>query len=266
LPGKIGTWLMGIVALIWTLDCGGALLLTLPALKSQISRESFWRRWAPAWKLKWSSSGFRFHFNLHRAAGLWTWLVLLMFAWSSVGFNLREEIYDPVMKGVFGMEVPYPTHQLLKNAISEPPIGWDEARTIGRKLMHEQAQNRGFSAGPEGWLSYDSARGLYTYCIHSNLDLASWCGTQTVFRATDGKLISFSASTGHGNAATAFTTWTASLHMAAVGGMPIKIAVCLIGLITAMLAATGIYLWWKKRGVRRQLRPSLRTISENGQV
>lgn len=262
LPGKIGVWLMGIVALIWTLDCVVALLLTLPVSKSRASQKSFWRRWAPAWKLKWPSSGFRFHFNLHRAAGLWTWLVLLMFAWSSVGFNLAEEIYNPVMKGVFGMEVAFPKYPLLEKAIPGPPIDWDDARTVGRRLMREQARIRGFSAGREGALSYDSARGLYTYCIHSNLDLASWCGTRTVFRATDGKLAGFNASTGHGNAATAFTSWTASLHMAAVGGLPIKIAVSLMGLITTMLATTGIYLWWKKRNARRQLRPLQKAIVE----
>lgn len=254
MPGEIGRWLLGIVALVWTFDCLVSLYLTLPPRNLRYSDRGFWRRWAPAWKLKWPTSAYRFHFNLHRASGLWAWLVLLMFAWSSVGFNLREEVYNPIMTSVFGMQVPYPTHPLLKEPISTPEIGWQDARLIGRRLMDEQAQAKRFTVGAEGWLYYDSARGLYTYCVHSPLDVPSWCSTQVVFSGMTGALLAFNASSGHGNAATDFTTWISTLHMAAVWGLPLKIAVCLAGILTTMLTWTGVYLWWKKRKVRRQAR------------
>lgn len=36
-------------------------------------------------------------------------------------------------------------------------------------------------------------------------------------------------------------------HLSHLWGLPYRIAVTLIGLITALLAITGIYIWWKKR-------------------
>jgi uncharacterized iron-regulated membrane protein len=59
--GMTGIWILGIVALVWTLDCGVGFYLTLPA-------------------------------GTH-ALMLWLWVVLLLFAWSSVYMNLWDTLY-----------------------------------------------------------------------------------------------------------------------------------------------------------------------------
>lgn len=56
-----GLWLLGIIAIIWTLDSFVGFYLTLPlrrraraaaaAAGSEPAR-SFWQRWKPAWKLR----------------------------------------------------------------------------------------------------------------------------------------------------------------------------------------------------------------------
>ena len=74
-----GMWILGIVALVWTIDCFVGFYLTLPAGKGE-----FWWHWRPAWLIKWNASAFRINFDLHRAGGLWLWAILLIFAWSSV--------------------------------------------------------------------------------------------------------------------------------------------------------------------------------------
>lgn len=61
LPGNWGIWLMGIIAILWTLDCLVSLWLTLPRGRP------FWRKWGKAWKIKRQ----RLNHDLHRAGGLW---------------------------------------------------------------------------------------------------------------------------------------------------------------------------------------------------
>lgn len=46
---------------------------------------------------------------------------------------------------------------------------------------------------------------------------------------------------------------TATLHMARVWGRPFQILNGASGLVTALLSATGVYIWWKKRGFRRHI-------------
>ncbi|WP_198162224.1 PepSY domain-containing protein, partial [Methylosinus sp. R-45379] len=81
-----GGWILGVVALVWTIDCFVAFALTLPRARGR-SRKSFFPRWKPAWLVKWSGSLYRVNFDFHRAGGLWLWAMLLIYAWSSVMMN-----------------------------------------------------------------------------------------------------------------------------------------------------------------------------------
>jgi uncharacterized iron-regulated membrane protein len=47
------------------------------------------------------------------------------------------------------------------------------------------------------------------------------------------------------------TEWLYALHKADVFGLPWRIFVCVLGLVVAMLAGTGVWIWLKKRGSRR---------------
>ncbi len=44
--------------------------------------------------------------------------------------------------------------------------------------------------------------------------------------------------------------WLYMLHMAAVFGLPMKIFVCVMGLVITALSVTGVYIWWEKRRAR----------------
>jgi uncharacterized iron-regulated membrane protein len=86
--GTPGERVLGIVALLWTLDCFVGFYLTLP-----VAIENFFRRWKPAWLIRRSAGAFRLNFDLHRASGLWFWPVLFIFAWSSMMYNFNP-VYD----------------------------------------------------------------------------------------------------------------------------------------------------------------------------
>ncbi len=90
LPGSWGLWLMGIVAILWVLDCLVSQLLTFPRGRP------FLRKWAPAWRIK-RGHLHRATLDLHRASGLWLWLLLLPVAVSSVAMNLPEQVFKPAV-------------------------------------------------------------------------------------------------------------------------------------------------------------------------
>ncbi|WP_081586939.1 PepSY domain-containing protein [Alloalcanivorax dieselolei] len=47
------------------------------------------------------------------------------------------------------------------------------------------------------------------------------------------------------------TTWLTTLHIAAVGGLPYRIVVTLLGLVVAVLSVTGVIIWGRKWRARR---------------
>lgn len=63
--GTPGMWILGVVALIWTIDCFVGFYLTLP-----VAITEFWQRWRPSWLIKQRACFFRLNFDLHRAGGL----------------------------------------------------------------------------------------------------------------------------------------------------------------------------------------------------
>lgn len=113
LLGNIGKWLLGIVSLVWTINCFIGFYLTFPrATKKRASvsltkkkRASLFKRWLPAWKIRRTTNTFKLNYDVHHAFGLWLWVMLFVIAWSSVGFNLKA-VYQPVMQAVVGLESP----------------------------------------------------------------------------------------------------------------------------------------------------------------
>ncbi|NOT21739.1 MAG: PepSY domain-containing protein [Nitrospiraceae bacterium] len=269
-PGSIGTWLFGIAAVIWTVDCFIGFYLTLPALPRRQTggmaphlgaHHSWWVRWKPAWLVKWQGSPYRLNFDLHRASGLWTWVMLFVLAWSSVAFNLGPQVYAPVMKVLFDMQDPYGDRPVVQSPQPDPALAWREAHEVGIRFMAEQAQLRGFTMLREEALSYDRGKDLFIYSVHSDRDMSDeFGGTAVFFDATTGTFVGLNMPSGQ-DAGTTITNWILILHMAAIWGVPFKIFVCVMGVVVAMLSITGVYLWLKKRRSRvvaqaRRARPA----------
>lgn len=259
---KPGILLLGIVALIWVLDCFVGAYLTLPA-RRKMSRtpalsplagrggHTWLARWRPAWKVRWKGGGHKLNFDLHRAGGLWLWAMLLVLAWSAVGFNLRE-VYRPAMGFAFPLQ-PSP-QELPKLAARQPDpgLGWRDARATARALMAREARAGGFAVLEELSLSYDAARALFRYRVRSDRDVRSEGGSTSLwFDANSGEQRALFLPTGAAGGDTV-TTWLFALHMAAVGGLPFKVFVCATGLAAALLAVTGAVIWWRKRSARVQ--------------
>lgn len=248
--GSVGSYLLGIVALLWTLDCFAGACLTFPARQRnrapRTPGKGWLARWWPAWQVRWTGGSYKLNFDLHRAGGLWPWAMLFVLAWSSVAFNLSE-VYDPVMKTLFAHQPDGPANRTPATLQLEPDLDWFEARETGRRLMAREAQAQGFAVQWEDALTYDPRSGQYRYRVHSDRDLSQhWGGTQVSFDASSGALVHVWLPTGAASGDT-LRSWIVSLHMAALWGVPFKLFVCVLGLGVAMLSVTGTLIWWRKR-------------------
>jgi uncharacterized iron-regulated membrane protein len=135
-----GIWILGITALVWTLDCFVGFYLTLPAIKRvpqphnpSSPSPSFGARWRKSWTIKWSGSPFRINYDLHRAGGLWVWLALLVFSWSSVYMNLGDAVYKKVMQTVSDFHQPWTDFADLEHPLENPPISLGQAYQLGHQ-------------------------------------------------------------------------------------------------------------------------------------
>jgi uncharacterized iron-regulated membrane protein len=253
--GAAGATLMGIAALVWTLDCLVGFYLTLPARRAGPARARGWLpRWRAAWRLRLRAGAYKRNFDLHRAGSLWTWALLFVLAWSSVAFNLSE-VYTPVTRHLLGMQIA-PSDRahvaLLASPRVEPRLAPREALAHARTLLAEQAAARGIGVQREDWLGYEPARGLYTYIVTSERDIRERYGgnTRLFFDGDSGEFKGLHVPTGEA-AGDTVTTWIKALHMAALWGWPLKLVVCVMGLVVATLAVTGVMVWWTKRAARR---------------
>jgi uncharacterized iron-regulated membrane protein len=239
--GDVGIWLFGIVALLWTVDCFVGAYLTFPPSQGNRSRVS---RWGSAWLVK-TGQLFSAMFTFHRAAGLWLWAMLFVFAWSGVGFNLNP-VFRPIM-GLMGYEDAHEKLPKLEKPLTSPSLDFRAAYAVGKTLMNEEAKARGFEIKQDGALELDAEHGVYRYSVHSSFDLGDrWPETSLWLDANTGKQIALDLSTGD-KLGTTVAHWFFALHMGIVGGMPYRIFVCFMGIAIPFLALTGVYIWWRKR-------------------
>ncbi|HMM45386.1 MAG TPA: PepSY-associated TM helix domain-containing protein [Candidatus Macondimonas sp.] len=265
--GKVGIWILGICALIWTLDCFVALYLTFPIRRRRpISNaadaapgKSWLARWRPAWKVRWSAGPTKLNFDLHRAGGLWLWPALLVFAWSSVYMNLWDTVYTWTTRAVMEFHAPWTTFTPRAERLETPRLGWREAEQRGIALMSAAAQTEGFTIERPVALRLRPEWGTYEYRVRSSLDLQDKRGTTRVwFDADTGtqRLLLLPQGQYTGNTV---TNWLYALHMASVFGLPYRIFVSALGLVITMLSVTGIIIWLKKRRASRLSRKRRRS-------
>ena len=254
--GAVGTWVFGIVALLWTIDCFVGAWLTMPVAprSGRAPAKSWWARWAPAWKLRWRSGTTKLNFDLHRAGGLWPWAMLFVLAWSSVAFNLYEPVYRPVMGALFNMQPDVrSTLPAVPQPQAHPPMGWATSVQAARQHAQAQAQKQGWQMVAPDRVSYNPEKAYVRYVVRSDRDVNERRGqTSIVIDARDGTLLAVSLPTGAASGDTV-TSWLLSLHMGHVWGLPYRVFLTLLGVAVAVLSVTGVIIWWKKRRGRSHL-------------
>jgi len=254
-----GARLLGIIAIIWTIDCFVGFYLTLPTRRlanagraPAVSRElgkGFWARWKPAWKIKTSGSGYRINFDIHRAFSLWTWALLFIIAFTAFSLNLYFEVFSPIMKKVSNYTpTPYEQREYrdLDHPI-EPKMTWSDI--LARATADGKA--RGWEA-PVGSLFYGAAHGVYAAAFfHPGDDhgAAGVAPAQLYYDSEDGRPIGDRVPW-VGTPADIFVQLQFPLHSGRIVGLPGRILISAMGLVVAALSVTGVVIWWRKRRAR----------------
>lgn len=264
-----GIWLLGVIAILWTLDSFVGFYLTLPAKRRGVTLQtasktessetadspvtavkSWWQRWQQAWKVRWRGGSAKLNFDLHRAFSLWTWGLLFIIAFTAFSLNLYREVFYPIMSSVskvtptpFDVRPRAPKHKPIT-----PVLQFEEVISKAQA----EAKTRGWTE-PVGSAFYNQSLGIY--------------GVQ-FYRAEDGhgaggvghKRLYYYGQDGHylgdrqpwqGTAADIFLQAQFPLHSGRILGLPGRILISVMGVVGAMLSVTGVLIWWRKRRSRR---------------
>jgi uncharacterized iron-regulated membrane protein len=237
MPGHWGEWLLGGVAILWLLDCFVALALASPRQVSSLNR------WKAALGVRWTASAYRITFDLHRAAGLWTWLVLGVLAFTSIYLNLGNEIVRP-LTGAISTLSPTPYDRVLPATDPATALrSFDDILQLSERTG--ELVDRGYA--PTG-IYLDREAQIFMVDFENTTQFMfgfAWAA----FDATTGKLIATQLP-GAGSNGDVFLQLQFPLHSGKIGGLAGRIFISVMGMAIAMLSITGIVIWLKKRRAR----------------
>lgn len=174
--------------------------------------------------------------ELHGAAGIWTAVLLVMWAVSGIYFSFPV----PFRAGVERITTlsPYPSFQSGPTATMPPPV---PAALVAR------AQARVPGAQLARFMVPSGARGTYAVVLardrHGDGD--STDEVTVYFDRYTGAQIGVTDQSGR-TAGDVFLTWLGRLHVGNFGGWPVKITWFTAGLVFPLLFITGVVMWWNR--------------------
>jgi uncharacterized iron-regulated membrane protein len=236
---ELGIWFMGIIAIVWVLDCFIALYLSFPN----------WRSWRKSFAFRWKAGGPKLNFDLHRSGGVWVWLLLLVLAITSVSMNLTDKVVRPLLSTVSTLS----TDAFASRTMNPPekPIPAQVTRDQVIALARAEGDKRGWKE-PVGGVFYASAYGLYGVGFfqpgndHGDVGLGNaWL----YFDGQNGQFVSDRVP-GTGSAGDIFLQLQFPLHSGRIAGLPGRIVLSFLGVVVAMLSVTGVIIWVRKRRAR----------------
>ena len=236
---EFGVWLMGIIGIVWFVDCFIALYLSFPNLRS----------WRKSLAFRWRQGGHRLNFDLHRSGGVWLWLLLLILAVTSISMNLQTQVMRPLVAkfstlspNAFDSRTPQPPENPVEPLLTREQVV---------ALAKTEAARRGWTL-PAGGVFYSSSYGLYGVGFfdadndHGDGGLGNaWL----YFDGRDGRPAG-GVIPGTGSAGDIFLQAQFPLHSGRILGLPGRILISAMGLVVAMLSATGLIIWLRKRRAR----------------
>jgi uncharacterized iron-regulated membrane protein len=235
---KLGTWFMGIVSIVWFIDCFVALVIAFPSRKT----------WKKSFVFRLFSGGYKLNFDLHRSGGVWLWGLLLIMAFTSISMNLPEV----VRSGVSHFSELTPT-RYEGRARNKKPIAPEMSREAILTKAVAEAKRRGWNE-PAGAMHYNAPYNLYgvSFFTPGNaLGTAGLGNPSLYYDGSTGDLISEKVPNA-GTIGDIFMAAQFPLHSGRIAGMPGRIAISALGILVAILSVTGIVIWAKKYVARQR--------------
>lgn len=236
----IGVWLLGVVGIVWLFDSVIALVLAFPSVKT----------WRKSFTFRVRRGGYPLAFDLHRSGGVWVWGLLCVIALTSVSMNLERPVVRPIVS-LFSSLTPDPesspelraaqpngTAMLSRERIVEL------ATVAGHKMELNAEPGATFEIASLHLygVGYFEPGGLYADGHLGN----AW----TYWDARTGREVGGTVP-GQGTAGDIFLQAQFPLHSGRLFGLPGRILVSFMGVMVALLSATGLVIWFKKLKARR---------------
>jgi uncharacterized iron-regulated membrane protein len=237
----VGTWLMGIVGIIWLSDSIIALCLSFPSLKA----------WRKSFAFRFGRGGYALTFDLHRSGGVWIWGLLMIVAVTSVSMNLAAPVVRPIVS-FFSTLTPDPINNPGLLRAPQPGDGLLSRERVVQ-LAEQAGKARNIKVPPGGvyYADFLHAYGVGFYTTgndHGDMGLGNpWM----YWDAATGKLLGEQIP-GKGTAGDIFMQVQFPLHSGRILGLGGRILISAVGIAVAVLSATGLLIWLKKLNARRR--------------
>lgn len=244
LAGTPGRWLMGAAAVLWFLSNLVGLYLTWPM------RPPIWKNWKRMWGFRRSSPLPGLLLGIHRASGLWLLAPLTVLAFTSAAMSFYGEALMPLVQRLSPPRASPFDRPADGQPSAKPDMTAIRLRAMALAAAHglrwqpavyQFEPDRGLAGIRFSATGYETYRGLgpITY----------W------FKGASGRFVyeddPYGDSAGLGVSRALYP-----LHTGQMIGSPGIMLDLVLGLATIEQAGTGIYLWLKRRRMRRPARPA----------
>lgn len=223
-PGKTVT---GCIALAWLLGTLIGCWLAWP-------RRGKWRQ---SLTIKRGAGPFRLLYDLHRAAGLLTAPVFVLITVSALFFNL-DGLARPAINALSPLS-PAPAGSPAPLAAQQVAVAPETAVALARQR---------YADGQPWRLAIEPAHGRYRVDLHRPGDLGRVGQTRVFVDMGAPRLLGVLAPETR-SAGDAYAAWQFPLHTGQFLGRTGQALWLLLGLVPLLLAASGLAMWLKKRGM-----------------
>jgi uncharacterized iron-regulated membrane protein len=244
LLGETAYRVMGVIAFVW-------LATTLVGLYIAWPQRSQWRR---ALSIKWSAGALRGWFDAHRSIGLASSLILLPVMITGLWWNM-DVLVRPLVGAILpqsgSIHVMREHHEATD--VDAPRVSVDD---IVRQAMHREPGARltrvvlDYSMGQYiVWLQHPGGSGL-VWLAH---DMNGGGNAMLTYSMFDGELVQ-AVNADTARAGDVYAGLQYPLHTGSYFGLVGRCLWLIAGLMPVVLAASGVYVWAKRRSGRKSPR------------
>ncbi len=223
--GETGDKVLGIVCLLWLVSMLVGVYLAWPARG----------KWKQVFSVKLSASAYRTFYDLHRAGGMLSAVVLVIVTWTGLWWNMNYAV-RPAAAALL------PTTPWYPSTLPTQPM---PAQTIKPEEAIAAAQ----TARPEGVVQRIRAsheKGVYWVYLKRPGDVGVYGNTTVFISMISGAVLRISEPANQA-AGDTYALWQFPLHTGQFLGLPGRIVWALCGLVPLLLVVSGVAVWLKKR-------------------
>ena len=223
LAGKTGRKAVGGFGIVLFLLAGSGMLLWLIGARK-------WRAWV---SVRPQGGSRRFHFELHRATGLWSYGLLTVVAFTGIGLAYPDTFRN-ALRHITGSQAANKTPRVAESG-GQMLRALDEYVRTGTRAIPDGV--------PTELRLPENTRAPVDLRLRRPGDL-SLSGNHVYLEPSTAKVLAISKEADLPLGARIFAAF-APLHYGEFGGLPIKVLWALLGFVPSILFVTGLLTWWR---------------------